>query len=149
MSCSLIYASTGAARFMFKGVEVPEHSLVVSETVGSANADTLMCESDYSDCCTNTENGWFFDFDVGGSPRAVNTGGGGWFQTRANGVVRLHYNGGTSEGIFLCRIRVSATDLQTLYVGVYPTVDDNNPPGAVNGNGKSVWIPSEIHHTVV
>ncbi len=41
------YASTGAARFVFKGVEVPEHSLVVCETMGAANADTLMCESDW------------------------------------------------------------------------------------------------------
>ncbi len=147
MSCGLIYVSTGAARFMFKGVEVPEHSLVVRETVGSANDDTLMCESDYSPCCTNTENGWFFDFDNppgsgSGDPFPVNTGSGGWFQTRDTGVVRMHYNGGNSEGIFLCRIRVSAAagdlGLQTLYIGVYPSEDDNNAPSAVNGDGKSV-----------
>ncbi len=140
MSCGLIYASTGTARFMFLGVEVPEHSLVVRETVGSANADTLMCESDYSDCCTNAENGWFFDFDNppdSGIPRPVNTGGGGWFQTRGAGVVRLHYNGSTNEGIFFCEIRVSATELQTLYIGVYPTVDDMGG-GVPNGDGKSM-----------
>ncbi len=142
---SLVVRETvGAVRLTFKGVEVPEHSLVVRETVGSANADTLMCESDYSPCCTLTENGWFFDFDTDGSPRPVNTGAGGWYQTRDDGVVRLHYNGGTSEGILFCRVRASATELQTLYVGVYPTVDDG-----VGGNGKSVGIPSEIHHTVV
>ncbi len=33
---------------MFKGVELPEHSLVVRETIGLANVDTLMCDSDYS-----------------------------------------------------------------------------------------------------
>ncbi len=124
---------------MFKDVEVPEHSLVVRETVGSANADTLMCESDYSTCCTNTENGWFFDFDnPAGDPFPVNTGSGGWFQTRDIGVVRLHYNGGTAEGIFFCEIRVSATDILTLYIGVYPSEDDNSAPSAVNGDGKSV-----------
>ncbi len=139
MSCGLIYASTGAARFMFKGVEVPEHSLVVRETVGSANDDTLMCESDYSVCCTNTENGWFFDFDLDGSPRPVTISSTtGWGQIRDAGVVRLHYNDGNSEGIFLCQIRVSATDLQTLYVGVYPSVDDHPNGAGVNGDGKSV-----------
>ncbi len=121
---------------MFKGVEVPEHSLVVRDAIGSANADTLMCESTHSPCCDNEENGWFFDFDFDGSPRAVNTGGGGWFQTRASGVVRLHYNGGTAEGIFFCEIRVSATDLQTLYIGIYPLVDDMSG-GVPNGVGKS------------
>ncbi len=136
MSC-LIHVFTGAARFMFKGVEVPEHSLVVRETVGSANDDTLMCESDYSDCCTDTENGWFFDFDTDGSPRAVQTNYGGWYQTRANGVVRLHYNYGTNEGIFFCWIRVSASVIQTLYIGVYPTVDDMDG-GVPNGDGKSM-----------
>ncbi len=129
------------ARFMFKGVEVPEHSLVVRETVGTDNADTLMCVTDYTGpCCTATENGWFLDFDDppdSGSPRVVNTGNGGFYQTRGGGVVRLHYNGGNIEGIFLCEIRVSATELQTLYVGVYPSVNDNNGAG-VNGDGKSV-----------
>ncbi len=78
-----------------------------------------------------------FDFDDppdSGDPRIVQTGCcAGWFQTRGGGVVRLHYNGGSNEGIFLCVIRVSATELQTLYVGVYPTVDDG-----IGGNGKSV-----------
>ncbi len=140
MSCDLIYASTGAARFMFKGVEVPEHSLVVRETVGSANADTLMCESDYTqNCCTNMENGWFYDYDNppgSGNPRPVSTvSSSGWYQSRDTGVVRLHlhFSGTTSEGIFFCEIRVSATDIQTLYVGVYPLVDDG-----FGGDGKSV-----------
>ncbi len=124
---------------MFKGVEVLEHSQIVRETIGTADGDTLMCESDYSPCCTDTENGWFFDFDLDGSPRTVETSQAfGIYQSRADGVVRLHYNGGNSEGIFFCRIRVSATELQTLYVGVYPSVDDNNAPDAVNGDGKSV-----------
>ncbi len=139
MSCDLIYASTGAARFMFKGVVIPEHSLVVRETIGSDDADTLMCESDYSPCCTDTENAWFLDFDAppdSGNPRPVNTGAGGLYQTRDTGVVRLHYNGGTAEGIFFCQIRASATDLQTLYVGVYPTVDDGGADAG--GNGKSL-----------
>ncbi len=143
MSCGLIYASTGVARFMFKGVEVPEHSLVVRETIGSASADTLMCESDYSPCCTDPENGWFFDFDSEGSPHPVVTSSTtGWGQIRAAGVMRLHYNGGNSEGIFLCQIRVSAAagdlGLQTLYIGVYPSTTDNNAVNAVNGDGKSV-----------
>ncbi len=128
---------------MFKGVEVPEHSLVVRETVGTANANTLMCESDYSPCCNNTENGWFFDFfHPDGNIFPVNTGGGGWYQTRDTGVVRLHYNGGNSEGIFLCRIRVSATEVQTLYVGAYPSVNDNNG-GGVNGDGESVFVANK------
>jgi len=46
---------------MFKGVEVPEHTLVVREAIGTANSDTLMCVSDYSLCCTNTENSWILD----------------------------------------------------------------------------------------
>ncbi len=126
---------------MFKGVEVPEHSLVVRETVGSANTDTLMCESDYRPCCTNTENGWFFDFDLDGSPRHVDSGGIHWRQVRDVGVVRLHYNGhGTSEGIFFCQIRVSATEHQTLYIGIYPSVNDNDRVGAINGDGESVYL---------
>ncbi len=140
MSCGLIYASTGAARFMFKGVEVPEHLLVVRDAIDTPDDDTLMCESTYSPCCTGPENGWFYDFDnPPGTPFAVSTSTNiGWYQSRAStGVVRLHYNGGTAEGIFFCQIRVSATDLQTLYVGVYPSVDDMNG-GVPNGVSKSV-----------
>ncbi len=131
---------------MFKGVEVPEHSLVVRETIGTANADTLMCESDYSPCCNNTENAWFRDLQALGIVSTITISG--IYQTRDAGVVRLHYNGGNPDGIFFCEIRISATELQTLYVGVYPSTNDNNG-GGVNGDGKSVWIPSEIHHTVV
>ncbi len=125
------------ARFMFNGVEVPEHSLVVRETVGSADADTLMCETDYSPCCTDTENGWFFPFDnLDGDPFPVPALA-GWSQTRLDtGVVRLEYTVGTVEGIFYCQIRVSAAagdlGLPTLYVGVYPSVTDGG------GDGKSV-----------
>ncbi len=127
--------SDAAARFMFKGVEVPEHSLVVRETVGSANNETLMCESDYSPCCTLTENAWHRDFEPNGI--VFTSTSKGVYQTRDTGVVRLHYNGGNPDGIFFCVIRVSATELQTLYVGVYPSVDDKNGHG-VNGDGKSV-----------
>ncbi len=131
---------------MFKGVEIPEHSLVVRETVGEPNADTLMCESDYSVCCTDPENAWFRDFETGAIVSTSTSSG--VYQTRDTGVVRMHYNGGNPDGIFFCQIRVSASLIQTLYVGVYPSVDDDNGVG-VNGDGKSVWIPSEIHHTVV
>ncbi len=131
---------------MFKGVEVPEHSLVVRETIGTANVDTLMCESDFSVCCTDPENAWFRDFEPGGIVSTFTSSG--VYQTRDGGVVRMHYQGGNPDGIFFCEIRVSASVIQTLYVGVYPSVNDNNG-GGVNGNGKSVWIPSEIHLTVV
>ncbi len=131
---------------MFKGVEVPEHSLVVRETIGSANADALMCVTDYSPCCTDPENAWHRDFEPGGIISTSTSSG--IYQTRDTGVVRMHYNDGNPDGIFFCQIRVSASVIQTLYVGVYPSVNDNNGAG-VNGDGKSVWIPSEIHHTVV
>ncbi len=124
---------------MFKGVEVPEHSLVVRETIGTVDADTLMCESDYSPCCYQLENGWFYDFDINGSPSGVDYGMGindAWYQTPDDGVVRLHYDGGANEGIFFCRIRVSTGELQTLYVGVYPSVD--NGGADTGGDGKSV-----------
>ncbi len=120
---------------MFKGVEVPEHSLVVSGTVGTANADTLMCESDYSPCCTDTENVWWFDFDQ--TIHVTMAPGHGWIQTRDTGVVRLHYYGGTAEGIFFCRIRVSGSELQTLYVGIYPNVSDGIGVEP-NDNGKNL-----------
>ncbi len=65
--------------------------------------------------------------------------------------MRLHYNGGNPEGIFFCRIRVSATELQILYVGVYPSVTDNNGAGA-NGDGKSqksftLWYKTNKYQT--
>ncbi len=118
---------------MFKGVEVPEHSLVVRETIGTANADTLMCESDYSPCCTDYENAWYRDFNNAIVSTSTSSG---VYQTKDSGVVRLHYNGGHPAGIFYCEIRVSATELQTLYIGVYPSVNDSNGAG-VNGDGKS------------
>ncbi len=119
---------------MFKGVEVPEHSLVVRETIGTANADTLMCETDYTGpCCTDTENVWWFDF----AQTIHTTTTSGIYQVRDDGVVRLHYNGGNPDGIFFCRIRISASVIQTLYVGIYPSVNDGSGSG-VNGDGKSV-----------
>ncbi len=72
----------------------------------------------------------------------------GVYQTRDVGFVRLHYNGGNPDGIFCCRIHVSASEIQFLYVGVFPSVNDNNGVGA-NGDGTSVWIPSEVHPTVL
>ncbi len=124
----------GAARLRFNGIEVPEHSLVVRETIGLASADTLMCESDYRPCCTDPENAWFRDFNNGILSTSTSSGN---YQTRDDGVVRYHYNGGNPDGIFFCRIRVSATEIQTLYVGVYPSVNGNNGSGA-NGDGKPV-----------
>ncbi len=121
-----------AARFMFKGIEVPEHSLVVRETIGTANADTLMCESDDSSCCSNTYNAWFRDFNNG---IVYTSTADGVYQTRGDGVVILHYRGRNPDGIFFCRIRASS-ETQTLYIGVYPSVNDSNGEG-VNGDGKS------------
>ncbi len=136
------------ARFMFKGIEVPEHSLVGRETIGEPNDDTLMCESDYSVCCIKSENFWHRDINNADTPFPVSTStSSGWYQTKANGVVRLHWNGGKPEGIFFCVIRVSASELQALYVGVYPSVNDNSGAG-VNGDGKSqksftLWYKSD------
>ncbi len=91
-------------------------------------------------------NAWFRDHNAGIISTSTSSG---FYQTRKTGAVRLHYNnGGILEGIFYCRILVSASELQTLYVGVYPSVNDNDG-GGVNGDGKSVRIPSKIHHTVV
>ncbi len=143
----MLYPFPVGARFMFKGVEVPEHSLVVRETIGLANDDTLMCVTDYSPCCADPENAWFRDFETGAIVSTRTNAG--VYQTRDTGVVRLHYNDGNPDGIFYCRIRVSATELQTLYVGVYPSVDDHPNGVGANGDGKSVWNPSEIHHNVV
>ncbi len=132
---------------MFKGVEVPEHSLVVRETIGEPNADTLMCETDYRPCCPDPENAWFRDFEPGGIISTSTSSG--IYQTRDTGVVRMHYRGGNTDVIFFCLMRDSASLIQTLYVGVYPNVGDHPNGAGVNGDGKSVWIPSEIHPTVV
>ncbi len=80
------------------------------------------------------ENACFRDFEPDGIVSTSTSSG--VYQTRAVGVVRMHYNGGNPDGIFFCRIRVSASVIQTLYVGVYPSVNDNNGIG-VNGDGKS------------
>ncbi len=125
---------TVGARFVFKGVEVPEHSLVVRETIGLASADTLMCETGYRPCCTDPENAWFRDFKYGIVSTRTSSG---VYQTRDDGVVRMHYQGGNPDGIFFCQIRVSAGEVQTLYIGVYPNATDNSGSGA-NGDGKSV-----------
>ena len=80
-----IYLKT--ARLMFKGVEVPEHSLVVREAIGTDNANTLKCVSDYRPCCTNSDNLWRFD-DGGGLGYNVPTiAHGGFYQNRNTGVV--------------------------------------------------------------
>ncbi len=94
-----------------------------------------MCESDYSPCCTDPENEWYRDFDPGSGYAFQTTSASGIYQTRGDGVVRLHYNGGKADGIFLCRIRAFATELQIVYVGVYPSVDDSFGVG-VNGDGE-------------
>ncbi len=87
-----------------QGCRLPEHSLVVRETIGTDNADTLMCERDYSPCCADPETGWSFDFGA-----SVFVSSGGQDQTRDGGVVRVHYNGGNPDGTVFCRIRVTAS----------------------------------------
>ena len=123
---------------MFKGVNVPENSLVVREAIGDdsdgADNDTLMCVTDYTPCCTaENENGWYWDVINGRLP----TSSGNFRMSRGNQVVRLHQpSNATGEGIFWCRIRVAADTFQDLYVGVYGSTAVNDP----QGNGESVNV---------
>ena len=113
---------------MFKDVNVPENSLVVREAIGNSNADTLMCVTDYTSCCTgDTENGWYWDNQENVQ---IPTSGNNIFMSQGDRVVRLHQmNNPTSEGIFWCRIRVAADTFQELYVGVYGSTDPDGGDG--------------------
>ena len=115
---------------MFKGVIVPEHSLVVRDAIGDSDNDTLMCVTDYTPCCnTDTVSGWYWDFQEELFP----TSNSGITMSRGDKVVRLHRPGNPGdEGIFWCRIRVATNVFQELYVGVYGSTDPD-------GDGESVF----------
>ncbi len=117
----------GAARLMFRGVAVPEHSLVVREAIGQSNTDTLMCVSDYRPCCSKPrENRWVHPNGNTVRGRKNNL----FRATRGSGVVRLHHSeGATGEGMFSCEIRVADDAIQTLYIGVYPSQPDEDTDG--------------------
>ena len=126
--CSLYV--TGAARLVFKGVVVPENSLLVRETISGPDNDTLMCVTDYTPCCTaDTENGWYWEWKNELIPLSNNP----FTMSRGDLVVRLHRSRTpVAEGIFWCRIRVATDTFQDLFVGIYGS---NDPDG---GDGESV-----------
>lgn len=122
-SLSVLPLSTpcsAAPRLMFKGVEVPEHSLVVREAIGEANTDTLMCVTDYRPCCANdTGSTWIYGNTVS------------HYMSRGDGVVRLHQTP-DAAGIVACRIRITDGDSESAYqlllVGVYPHTSSISAP---------------------
>lgn len=126
---------TGAAKLMFKGTEVPQHSLVSREAIGVDNADSLMCVSDYRPCCNGSENRWIRDNGNGLGPMHV---------SRGKGFVRLHSSPEVfTEGIFSCEIRVAADHIQTLYTGIYPSQADVAASiDPTQGNGEPYCVAS-------
>ncbi len=125
--CFIAIPYSGAPRLVFQGVEVPEHSLVVREAIGTFNDGTLMCVTDYRPCCVaDIRSTWMWPSGrvVPYHPNA-----------RGIGVVRLHRNtlGASGKGIMMCRIRVSAGDgsqnFKFLLVGVYSRIQhiDSTP----------------------
>lgn len=134
---------------MFRGILIPEHSQIVREALvaNTDNTGTLQCVSDFENCCTDSENSWYFDFPSNDDPgRHVHLESAGFaiYQARDRGVVRLHFNstGGNtdSEGVFLCRIWVAAGSLQDLFVGIYPTVSDDRGQGTPNDDGECITL---------
>ena len=129
----------GAARLMFKGVNVPENSLVVRDAIGNLDDDTLMCVTDYTPCCsTDAESAWYWDFR---NDPPIPTTSTGFRMSRGDQVVRVHRPGNAmGEGILWCRIRVTADTFQDLYVGMYGSTADNDP----DGDGESVSDPEIV-----
>ena len=115
---------------IFKGVEVPENSLVVREAIGDSDNDTLMCVTDYTPCCnTDIISGWYWDFQ----DEVIPTSNNGITMSRGNQVVRLHRPGNPgAEGIFRCRIQDTSSTFRELYVGVYGD--------ELNNNGESYFL---------
>ena len=137
----------GAARLMFRGVEVPENSLVVHDAIGN-NTDgpdnnTLMCVTDYTPCCTGDNvSGWYWDFR--NSP-PIPMSGSSLTMSQGNQVVHLRRPRTPShEGIFWCRIQVTANTFQDLYVGVYGRNDSDG-----DGDGESVKCAAKCYMVVV
>ena len=117
---------------MFKGMEVPENSLVVRDAIGGSDTDTLMWVTDYTECCnTDTVSAWFIDHR---NDQPIPTSGANIIMSRGDQVVRLHLTGSSNaEGIFWCRIRVAANTFQNLYVGIYGSTDPD-------GDGECVSV---------
>ena len=122
---------------------VPEHSLVVRDVIGEVANDTLMCVTDYMECCVDHTPQCRLPYNLV-CPESIDPilhvpPGPGWvipsgrkyykgsfFTSASDQVVRLHRSAGSDygvEGIFSCRILVGPGDLQDLYVGIYGHTD--------------------------
>ena len=94
--------------------------------VGEDADISLHCVSDNTACCSSSSSfrgEYYFpddNTDDNTVPREDQIGDGGYFRGRANDRIRLNRRGGTTTGLFRCRIRTQAnTDGEDLYIGVY------------------------------
>ena len=108
--------------FSLRGVSYPNHGLVLLSEVGEGADNSLECVSDDTACCSSTSSfrGEYYFPDDNVIPIASQIGVGGYFRSRTNDRIRLNRRGGTTTGLFRCRIRTQAnTNGENLYIGVY------------------------------
>ena len=91
--------------------------------MGEGADNFLECVSDDAMCCvmssTNFRGEYYFP-DMTQVPIPDQIGDGGYFRGRTNDRIRLNRRGGTTTGLFRCRIRTQPnTNGENLYIGVY------------------------------
>ena len=107
---------------IFMNNDIPNHSYVDLNTVGTENTDTVQCHTDLLTCCSGGQGPDRGDWYSPNGNRLPFSGD--VFEGRGDRVVRLRYTGsGGTSGIYRCDIETVAVNNneghETVYVGLY------------------------------
>ena len=93
------------------------------EDIGSNNTDSLLCITNLTACCRNSDSStpsgsWFLP---NGTKVGDENNGSDFYRVRGHMVVRMHRKEGGEDGIYRCEIPDSMNVTQNIYIGVYNT----------------------------
>ena len=114
--------SQTAPYLTFLGNNIPNHSYVDLNNVGTVNVKSVQCHTDLSTCCSSAQGPHRGDWYFPNGQRLLFNGN--VYERRADRYVNLQYSGrGNAPGIYRCDIETNAihndNGRETVYVGLY------------------------------
>ena len=122
---SLVEVHSQTAPYLtFMGNNIPNHSYVDLNTVGTGNANDVRCHTDLDTCCSGAQGPNRGDWYFPNGSRLPFKDFGVVYEGRGPQLVLLQYTGsGGTSGIYHCDIETVAVnnngDRETVYVGLY------------------------------
>ena len=115
--------SQTAPYLTFMGNNIPNHSYVDLNTVGTGNTNDVRCHTDLPTCCSGAQGPNRGDWYFPNGNRLPFKNSGVVYEGRGPQLVLLQYTGsGGTSGIYCCNIETGAVNdgaHETTYVGLY------------------------------